>query len=103
MEFEKKAIELFNKLGRERVLSRIHEMGDEAQKEFDKISISELRWNQSSINMMTPEQKEEFHMLKTGYMLCVNEQQEAKERIQQRIKNRKRVMELNREMSSGKP
>ena len=103
MEFEKKAIELFNKLGRERVLSRIQEMGDEAQKEFDKITITELKWNRSPIDMMNQEQKEEFHMLKTGYMLCVNEQQEAKERIQQRIKNRKRVMELNREMSSGKP
>ena len=88
---EQKAVELFNRLGREGVESRISEIGlitDSREKHFHTVNPS-LSMLFQSTHFIEDAEAEEMHLLKLGLMLCTNPAQEARQRNLKRIAERR--------------
>lgn len=86
---EIEAIELFNKLGRDKVLSEINRIGDLSRNRYLEYVSTRPDTYLTELNFMEPEERDYIHLLKTGYMCCVDEVSEAKARIQLKIAMRK--------------
>lgn len=88
---EKDAIEYFNQVGREEVMRQFNEVceiGEARMCEAIKDSRS-LLFRYSAIDFLNDNEKSLRHKLLLGMTLCINERQEACERLKRRIEARK--------------
>lgn len=92
---ECRAIEMFHRLGRAEVNRRLAEVGDIADQRMREHFASHPQSSLvgASIFFMTQEEQELRHLLQLSLMLCVDERQEARERIARRIAARRGVVQ----------
>lgn len=88
---EKDAIEYFNRVGREEVMRQFNEVCEIGESRMNDAmkGCHSLLFRYSAIDFLNDNEKSLRHKLLLGMTLCINERQEASERLKQRIEARK--------------
>lgn len=87
LDSEKKAIALFERMGREEVERRLDELSGAAEERYRVADHIPNGW--TVIDFMTSDEREERHLLVMSLSLCTNPREEARKRIESRLKQRR--------------
>lgn len=86
LESEREAVALFKRMGREEVMLRLNELSNVASNRYMAADHIPNGW--TTIDFMTSEEREERYLLLLAITLCTDPQEEARQRIIERRKNR---------------